>query len=84
MKKQDIEESATQDSENATGCPAKMDSSAAVQDGPDRSPEASESQVPLADPQAQSDQAVSKGKNLNFYGPKSRGPLCYQHSVNSL
>uniref|UniRef100_H3CV54 Taxilin alpha n=1 Tax=Tetraodon nigroviridis TaxID=99883 RepID=H3CV54_TETNG len=60
MKKQDIEESATQDSENATGCPAKMDSSAAVQDGPDRSPEASESQVPLADPQAQSDQAVSK------------------------
>lgn len=73
MKKQDIEESATQDSENATCCTTKMDSSAAVKDSPDKGPEASESQVPLADAQPQSDEAVSKGENLTFCCTISRG-----------
>lgn len=82
MKKQDIEESATQDSENATHSTTKMESSAAVKDSPDKSPEASESQMPQTDTQSQSDEAVCKGKNQNFYSKISRGFLCYQHSVN--
>lgn len=83
MKKQDIEESATHDSENATRSITKMESSAAVKDGPDKSPEASESQRPQTDMQSQSDEAVSKGKNQNFYSTISRGFFCYQHSVNT-
>lgn len=79
MKKQDTEESATQDSENATRSTTNMESSAAVKDSPDKSPEASESQMPQTDTQSQSDEAVSEGKNPIFYSKISRGFLCYEH-----
>lgn len=66
MKKQDTEESATLDGENATRSITTMES-ATVKDHPDKSPEASESQMPQTDTPSQSDEAVSDGKNLHFY-----------------
>lgn len=79
MKKQDTEEFATRDSENATRSTTSVDSSAAVKDCPDKSPGASESQMPQTDTQSQSDEAVCEGKNHNFYTTISRGFLCCQH-----
>lgn len=64
MKKQDTEESAPQDGENATPSTTEMQSSAAVTDS--ESPEASEPQIPETDAQSQSDEAVSEGKSPNF------------------
>ncbi|TNM93259.1 hypothetical protein fugu_018661 [Takifugu bimaculatus] len=58
MKKQDTEESAPQDSENATPSTTELQSSAAVKDS--ESPEASEPQIPQTDAHSQSDQAVSE------------------------
>lgn len=67
MKKQDLEESATQDSENATPSKTEMESCSAVKDSPDsKSPEASQAQVPQTDTQSQSEEAPSEGRNLLF------------------
>lgn len=64
MKKQETEESAPQDSGNATPATTEMQSSAAVQDS--ESPEASEPQIPQTDAQSHSDEAVSEGKSPSF------------------
>lgn len=76
MKKQDTEESPTQDSDNVACSRTKMESSAAGKDSPDKSPEASESQLPQTDVQSQMDEAVSEGKDLNVYRTNSGGFLC--------
>lgn len=76
MKKQDTEESASQESENATCSRTKMESSAAGKDSPDKSPEASESQLPQTDAQSQADEAVSEGKDINVSRTNSGGFLC--------
>lgn len=76
MKKQDTEESASQDSDNATCSRTKMESSTAGKDSSDKSPEASESQLPQTDAQSQTDEAVSEGKDLNVYRTNSGGFLC--------
>lgn len=75
MKKQDIEESATQDSENATPSTTEMESSAAVKEGPDKTSEASESQMSQTDTQSQSNETVTEGKYHHCYRPMLRG-LC--------
>lgn len=67
MKKQDLEESATQDSENATPSKTEMEPCAAVKDNPDsKSPEASQPQMLQTETQSQSDAAPSEGRNLLF------------------
>lgn len=81
MKKQDAEESAPQDSENATTSTTEMESPAAVKDSPDsKSPEASEPQMPCTDTPSQSNEAVSEGKSLRFYNKNNTEGFCECYS----